>query len=78
MVDAGAGVIRRHPVIEPVEGRRGAVSDAPVGIGRLIERDDVAELFREIREAHEAWDGVTEPVRVRSKSSSLPTPTGAS
>lgn len=33
--------------------------------------DDVEELFREIRQAHEGWDGVTDPVRVRSKSSSL-------
>lgn len=32
---------------------------------------DVDELFREIREAHEGWDGVTDPIRVRGKSSSL-------
>jgi hypothetical protein len=32
--------------------------------------EDVEELFTEIREAHENWDGVTEPVRVRSKTSS--------
>ena len=33
--------------------------------------EDVDELFREIRVAHEEWDGVTDPVRVRGKSSSL-------
>ena len=35
--------------------------------------DDVDELFTQIREAHEGWDGVTEPVRVRSKNSSVAT-----
>jgi len=39
---------------------------------------DVEELFREIREAHEEWDGVTDPIRVRAKSSSLPAPEGGS
>jgi hypothetical protein len=33
--------------------------------------DDIDELFRTIREAHENWDGVTDPIRTRSKSSSL-------
>lgn len=33
--------------------------------------EDVEDLFREIREAHESWDGVTDPIRVRAKSSSL-------
>jgi catechol 2,3-dioxygenase-like lactoylglutathione lyase family enzyme len=34
-------------------------------------RDKIDELFRTIREAHENWDGVTDPIRTRSKSSSL-------
>ncbi len=33
--------------------------------------DAVAQLFREIREAHEAWDGVTDPIRVRTTTSSI-------
>jgi catechol 2,3-dioxygenase-like lactoylglutathione lyase family enzyme len=33
--------------------------------------DDIEELFRTIREAHEGWDGVTDPIRTRNKSSSL-------
>jgi hypothetical protein len=32
---------------------------------------DVEELFAQIREAHEQWDGVTEPIRVRAKTSSV-------
>ena len=32
--------------------------------------DDITELFDTIRIAHEEWDGVTDPIRVRTKSSS--------
>ena len=35
---------------------------------------DVEELFTQIREAHEGWDGVTDPIRVRDKSSSVSRP----
>jgi hypothetical protein len=33
--------------------------------------EDVEELFAEIRLAHQNWDGITDPVRVRDKSSSI-------
>ena len=33
--------------------------------------DAVDQLFREIREAHEQWDGVTEPIRTRKTTSSI-------
>jgi len=52
-----------------------AYLDCRSALGFFVElhglNDDVDDLFREIREAHETWDGVTEPTRVRGKSSSL-------
>jgi hypothetical protein len=35
---------------------------------------EVEELFTQIRVAHEEWDGVTEPMRIRSKTSSVAQP----
>lgn len=55
-----------------------AYLDCRSALGFFVElhglNDDVDELFREIREAHDQWDGVTEPVRVRRKTSSMPQP----
>ena len=55
-----------------------AYIDTRSALGFFVElhglNDDVEELFREIREAHEQWDGITDPIRYRSKSSSLPSP----
>lgn len=52
-----------------------AYLDTRSALGFFVElhglNEDVEELFREIREAHEDWDGVTDPIRVRSKSSSM-------
>ncbi len=52
-----------------------AYLDCRDALGFFVElhglNDDVEELFREIRVAHEEWDGVTDPIRVRGKSSSL-------
>lgn len=58
-----------------------AYLDCRSALGFFVElhglNDDVAELFDEIRVAHEQWDGITEPVRVRSKTSSLPVGTSS-
>jgi hypothetical protein len=52
-----------------------AYLDTRSALGHFVElhglNDDVEELFREIREAHEQWDGVTDPIRVHSKTSSI-------
>lgn len=52
-----------------------AYLDTRSALGFFVElhglNEDVEELFREIREAHEQWDGVTDPSRVRSKTSSM-------
>ncbi len=52
-----------------------AYLDCRSALGCFVElhglNSDVDDLFREIREAHEQWDGVTEPVRVRQKTSSM-------
>jgi hypothetical protein len=55
-----------------------AYLDCRPALGFFVElhglNDDVEELFTEIRVAHEQWDGVTDPIRVRARSSSLPAP----
>jgi hypothetical protein len=52
-----------------------AYLDTRSALGFFVElhglNEDVEELFREIREAHEQWDGVTDPIRVRAKTSSI-------
>ena len=52
-----------------------AYLDCRSALGFFVElhglNDDVDELFTEIRMAHEEWDGMTDPIRVRSKSSSV-------
>jgi hypothetical protein len=52
-----------------------AYLDCRSALGFFVElhglNDDVAELFAEIRQAHEGWDGVTDPIRVRAKTSSI-------
>lgn len=52
-----------------------AYLDCRSALGFFVElhglNDDVDELFTQIRVAHEEWDGVTDPVRVRSKTSSV-------
>ena len=52
-----------------------AYLDCRSALGFFVElhglNDDVEELFREIRVAHEQWDGVTDPIRVRSRTSSI-------
>ena len=60
-----------------------AYLDCRTALGFFVElhglNDDVDEMFTEIRVAHEQWDGFTDPIRVRSKTSSVaPTPTGGS
>ncbi len=52
-----------------------AYLDCRSALGFFVElhglNDDVEELFTQIRLAHENWDGVTEPVRSRSTTSSV-------
>jgi hypothetical protein len=54
-----------------------AYLDCRATLGFFVElhglNDDVTELFGQIREAHEKWDSVTDPIRVRAKSSSIGT-----
>jgi hypothetical protein len=70
IVDAGYEVASTLHSYVPV-----AYLDCRSTLGFFVElhglNDDVAELFAEIRAAHEEWDGVTEPVRVRAKTSSM-------
>lgn len=70
LVEAGFPVASTLHSYVPV-----AYLDCRSALGFFVElhglNDDVDDLFREIREAHESWDGVTDPVRVRSRSSSL-------
>lgn len=51
-----------------------AYFDCREELGYFVElhglNDEVAEIFDTFRMAHEQWDGVTDPVRARSKSSS--------
>ena len=51
-----------------------AYFDCREALGCFVElhglNDEVAGIFETFRVAHEDWDGVTDPVRVRSKSSS--------
>ena len=51
-----------------------AYFDCREDLGYFVElhglNDEVAEIFDTFRMAHEQWDGVTDPVRARSKSSS--------
>jgi hypothetical protein len=69
-VDAGYDVASTLHSYVPV-----AYLDCRSTLGFFVElhglNDDVEELFAEIRSAHEDWDGVTEPVRVRAKTSSI-------
>jgi hypothetical protein len=69
-VDAGYDVASTLHSYVPV-----AYLDCRSTLGFFVElhglNEDVAELFAEIRSAHEDWDGVTEPVRVRAKTSSM-------
>lgn len=69
-VDAGYSVASTLHSYVPV-----AYLDCRSTLGFFVElhglNDEVEELFAEIRSAHEEWDGVTEPVRVRAKSSSI-------
>lgn len=69
-VDAGYPVASTLHSYVPV-----AYLDCRSTLGFFVElhglNADVDELFREIREAHEQWDGVTDPMRVRGKTSSL-------
>ena len=69
-VDAGYEVASTLHSYVPV-----AYLDCRSTLGFFVElhglNDDVDELFAEIRSAHEEWDGVTEPVRVRAKTSSM-------
>jgi hypothetical protein len=69
-VDAGYEVASTLHSYVPV-----AYLDCRGTLGFFVElhglNEDVAELFAEIRSAHEQWDGVTDPVRVRAKSSSM-------
>jgi hypothetical protein len=52
-----------------------AYLDCRAALGFFVElhglNDDVDELFTQIRIAHEEWDGMTDPIRVRSKTSSV-------
>jgi hypothetical protein len=69
-VDAGCEVASTLHSYVPV-----AYLDCRATLGFFVElhglNEDVAELFAEIRTAHEHWDGVTDPVRVRAKTSSV-------
>jgi hypothetical protein len=69
-VDAGYDVASTLHSYVPV-----AYLDCRSTLGFFVElhglNDDVEELFAEIGAAHEGWDGVTEPVRVRAKTSSM-------
>lgn len=55
-----------------------AYLDCRSALGCFVElhglNEDVDELFTQIRVAHEEWDGVTDPIRVRTKSSSMAAP----
>jgi hypothetical protein len=69
-VDAGYEVASTLHSYVPV-----AYIDCRKTLGFFVElhglNEDVEELFTEIRVSHEEWDGVTEPVRVRKKTSSI-------
>lgn len=69
-VDAGYDVASTLHSYVPV-----AYLDCRSTLGFFVElhglNDDVEELFAEIRSAHEDWDGITDPVRVRAKTSSM-------
>ncbi len=69
-VDAGFEVASTLQSYVPV-----AYLDCRSALGFFVElhglNEDVEELFTQIRVAHEEWDGITEPARVRAKTSSV-------